>query len=63
MEEETLREAVFLLGYTQHGGSGLAWQPSEVLELPLEEIWWHCERLGKSREHEANEIRKNTKKK
>ena len=51
-----MQEAIFQLCWTQHGGSGLGWTRSEVLELDVRELSWWLERVQEQREREARAI-------
>ncbi len=51
-----MREAIFQLCWTQHGGSGLGFTRSEVLELDLRELSWWLERVQDQRGREARAI-------
>ncbi|WP_428262163.1 hypothetical protein [Haliangium sp.] len=53
-----MREAVFSLCWTQHGGSGLGWSRAEALELDVAELGWWLERVAEQREAEARAIEK-----
>lgn len=52
-----LDQAIFKLGYCQHGGSGLSFQPSEVEDMEFQRIVWFCEALDERREAEAKALR------
>jgi hypothetical protein len=56
--EEDIREVIFQLCWTQHGGSGLGWTRSEALELDLNELTWWLERISDQRVQEARAIEK-----
>jgi hypothetical protein len=56
--EEDIREAIFQLCWTQHGGSGLGWTRTEALELDLGELAWWLERIADQRAQEARAIEK-----
>lgn len=49
---------VFKLGYRQHGGSGLGYQRSEVLAMPITEAVHFGELLDEAREADARAVRK-----
>ena len=51
-------EGIFQMCWRQHGGSGLGFTMTEVLDLPLDEFEWFLERIGEQREREAREIEK-----
>jgi len=51
-----VREAIFQLSWMQHGGSGLAWNRSEILELDLAELNWWLDRVDEQRGKEARAI-------
>jgi len=57
-DEDYFKELVFALGYLQHGGSGLGWTPSEVLDLPVSDASWYVSRLVKARKADADAIKK-----
>lgn len=44
--------------WRQHGGSGLGFGLSEVLDLSLDEFEWFLERIGEQREQEARALEK-----
>ena len=52
-DAETIRQLIFALTYTPHGGSGLTWGWSDVQSLSWEEGIWYAERLNEQREAEA----------
>lgn len=52
------REAVFLLCWRQHGGSGLGLSMEEALDLTTQDRDWYLERIGKQRDAEAKAIAK-----
>jgi hypothetical protein len=58
LELEYFLRLTQILGYHQHGGSGLCWGRSEVLSCPLMEAEWHARDLAETREKEAQEIRR-----
>lgn len=58
MSSDDLREAIFQLCWTQHGGSGLGWTRTEARELDAAELSWWLERIGAEREAEARAIEK-----
>ena len=51
-----MREAIFQLSWVQHGGSGLGWSRSEILELDMADLNWWLERVGDQRGKEARAI-------
>jgi hypothetical protein len=51
-------EGIFQMCWRQHGGSGLGFTMSEVLDLPLDEFEWFLERIGEQRQREARELEK-----
>ena len=51
-----MREAIFQLCWIQHGGSGLGWSRSEVLDLDLSELEWWLERVSDQRGSEARAL-------
>lgn len=53
----------FELCYSQHGGSGLNFTRSDVLEMELDEIDHYLETLDRRRNTEADAIKKASKKK
>ncbi len=57
IEREWLREVTFALTYKQHGGSGLNFSLSEVLDLDFGDMLWFLERLNEQRASEARAIR------
>lgn len=52
---------VFQLCYIQHGGSGLGWEPSAVLDLPLGRATWYLDRLWQERKAESDAMKKASK--
>lgn len=44
--------------WRQHGGSGLGFGLSEVLDLPLDEFEWFLARIAEQREKEARALEK-----
>lgn len=57
-----MREAIFQLSWIQHGGSGLGWSRSDVLDLNLTELDWWLERISDQRGREARAIERACKK-
>ena len=51
-----MREAIFQLCWTQHGGSGLGWSRAEALELDVAELEWFLERIDEQRGREAHAL-------
>jgi len=51
-----VREAIFQLSWVQHGGSGLGWSRTEILELDMADLNWWLERVGDQRGKEARAI-------
>lgn len=60
-EADWLRTATAELCYTQHGGSGFHWTPSDVERMDLDTIEFYLDWLGDRREQEAEAIRKASK--
>lgn len=48
----------FAFGWLSYGGQGLGWPPSEVNQLPLDELQWYLERITDQRQYEASQIRR-----
>jgi hypothetical protein len=55
---EAIARLVFKLGYHQHGGSGLGYQRSEVLAMPIAEAVKFGELLDEARSADARAVRK-----
>jgi len=53
---------MFQMCWTQHGGSGLHWTRSEVLELEVNELKWFLDRISEERNREARAIERAMKK-
>lgn len=51
-----MRDVVFALCYTQHGGSGLNFSRADVLDMFWDEALWYFEKLNEVREAEAKQI-------
>lgn len=51
-------EAIFNLCWRQHGGSGLGFMLTEVMDLPFDEFCWFLDRVGHQREIEAKALEK-----
>ena len=49
----SIRDLVFSLTYSQHGGSGLNWTKADVMDLDLTEANAYVELLGEQRRKEA----------
>ena len=58
IDQQEVWEAMFALCWTQHGGSGLGWTRSEVLDMTIAEFRWFIERVSSQRAKEANALRK-----
>ena len=48
---------MFLLCWTQHGGSGLSIDYATALDLPIGDADWLVDRIGKRRAEEAKAIK------
>ena len=49
---------IFFLTWRQHGGSGLGFTLSEILELDVDDFIWFAERVSEQREREAEVFKK-----
>ena len=58
VDRTALLEGIFALSWCQHGGSGLGWTRTEIMNLDIHEFRWLLDRVASQRAREARELRR-----